>query len=116
MDDARRTRKKDEVGESRQAEKLRQGGDLFIIDNSDETWKAVRYLHDWADVAHTFDIATGYFEIGALLALDGQWQKLDKLRILMGDEISSRTKKALLAGIKSGAGHIRRLSPKERGK
>jgi hypothetical protein len=31
-------------------------------------------------------VVTGYFEIGALLALDGQWQKLDKLRILMGDE------------------------------
>jgi phosphatidylserine/phosphatidylglycerophosphate/cardiolipin synthase-like enzyme len=81
----------------------RQGGDLFIVDNSDETWKAVRYLHDWADIAHTFDIATGYFEIGALLALDGQWQKLDKLRILMGNEVSVRTKKALLEGIKAGA-------------
>ena len=37
----------------------RQGGDLFIVDNSDETWKAARYLHNWADIAHTFDIATG---------------------------------------------------------
>ena len=81
----------------------RQGGDLFIVDNSDETWKVARYLHDWAELAHTFDIATGYFEIGSLLALDGQWQKLDKLRILMGDEVSGRTKKALLAGIKAGA-------------
>jgi len=83
--------------------KARQGGDLFIVDNSDETWKVARYLHDWADIASAFDIATGYFEIGALLALDGQWQKLDKLRILMGGEVSGRTKKALLAGIKAGA-------------
>ena len=37
--------------------------------------------------------------IGALLALDGQWQKLEKLRILMGDEVSRRTKKALLEGV-----------------
>ena len=36
---------------------------------------------------------------GALLALDGQWQKLDKIRILMGDEVFKRTKKALLAGL-----------------
>jgi HKD family nuclease/superfamily II DNA or RNA helicase len=78
-----------------------KGGDLFIVDNSDQDWKVRRYLHDWADLAHSFDIATGYFEIGALLALDGQWQKLDKIRILMGDEVSKRTKKALLAGLEN---------------
>ena len=75
------------------------GGDLFIVDNSDKAWKARKYLHDWADIARAFDIATGYFEIGALLALDGQWQKLEKLRILMGDIVSKRTKKALLEGV-----------------
>jgi len=51
------------------------------------------------DIATKFDVATGYFEIGALLALDGQWQKLEELRILMGDEVSKRTKKALLFAI-----------------
>ncbi len=75
--------------------------DLFIVDNSDKHWKAKDYLHEWADLAHAFDVATGYFEIGALLALDGQWQKLDKLRILMGDEVSKRTRDALLAGIET---------------
>lgn len=79
----------------------RSGSDLFIVDNGDKSWKAQHYLHEWADLAHTFDIATGYFEIGALLALDGQWQKLDKLRILMGDEVSKRTRSALLEGVKS---------------
>jgi hypothetical protein len=81
------------------------GSDLFIVDNSDNDWKVQNYLKEWAELAHSFDIATGYFEIGALLAMDGQWQKLDKLRILMGDEVSKRTKKALLAGIES-AGRI----------
>jgi superfamily II DNA/RNA helicase len=75
--------------------------DLFIVDNGDKNWKARNYLHEWADLAHTIDVATGYFEIGALLALDGQWQKLDKLRILMGDEVSKRTRDALLEGVKS---------------
>ena len=75
--------------------------DLFIVDNSDKNWKAKNYLHEWADLAHTFDVATGYFEIGALLALDGQWQKLDKLRLLMGDEVSKRTRNALLAGVET---------------
>jgi hypothetical protein len=77
----------------------KSGGDLLIVDNSDSEWKVKRYLHDWADLATSFDIATGYFEIGALLALDGQWHKLEHLRILMGDEVSKRTKKALLEGV-----------------
>ena len=76
-----------------------QGGDLFIVDNSGKDWKVRRYLHDWTEIANSFDIATGYFEIGALLLLDQQWQKLDHLRILMGDEVSKRTKKALLLGL-----------------
>ena len=79
----------------------RSGGDLFIVDNSDSDWKVKQYLHDWAELADRLDVATGYFEIGALLALDGQWQKLNKLRILMGDQVSMRTKKALLAGIEA---------------
>ena len=61
--------------------------DLFIVDKGDRNWKAKDYLHEWAELAHAFDVATGYPETGALLVLDGQWQKLDKLRILMGDEV-----------------------------
>lgn len=82
-------------------ETKKQGADLFIVDNSDEDWKVKEYLREWTEIAHTFDIATGYFEIGALLALEGQWQKLDKLRILMGDEVTKRTQRALVAGIES---------------
>lgn len=78
----------------------KQGSDLFIVDNSDSDWKVKNYLHDWTEIASKFDIATGYFEIGALLTLDGQWQKLEKLRILMGDEVSKRTRNALLEGIR----------------
>jgi len=78
---------------------LKSGSDLFIVDNSDADWKVRDYLREWADIARSFDIATGYFEIGSLLALDGQWQKLERLRILMGDEVSKRTKKALLEGL-----------------
>jgi len=84
-----------------QEKKIQNGSDLFIVDNSDQDWKVRNYLHEWIDLAHKFDIATGYFEIGALLALEGQWQKLEKIRILMGDEVSKRTKKALLAGVET---------------
>lgn len=76
------------------------GSELFIVDNSDEDWKALRYLHDWCQLSKSIDIATGYFEIGALLALDGEWQKIDKIRLLIGDEVSKRTKKAFDQGLK----------------
>jgi superfamily II DNA or RNA helicase len=77
----------------------RRGGDLFIVDNSDGEWKVLNYLREWSEISHTFDIATGNFEIGSLLALDGHWQKLEKIRILMGNEATKRTRRALLAGV-----------------
>lgn len=78
---------------------MKAGGDIFIVDNTDEYWKVAQYLQEWTQIAHAFDIATGYFEIGALLALDGQWQKLDKIRILMGDEVSKRTMQAFQSAL-----------------
>lgn len=75
------------------------GGDIFIVDNSDADWKVAQYLRDWTDIANKLDIATGYFEIGALLALDSKWQQLQSIRILMGDEVSRRTRKAFEDGI-----------------
>ena len=80
-----------------------KGGDLFIVDNSISGWTGLRYLQEWTELAKGFDIATGYFEIGALLALDGQWQNLEKIRILMGDEVTRRTKKALLDALRDRA-------------
>lgn len=77
--------------------------DLFIVDNSSEEWTGLRYLAEWTEFAKSFDIATGYFEIGALLALDGKWQNLDKIRILMGDETTARTKKLLVEAIRNRA-------------
>ena len=67
-----------------------EGGELFIVDNSDSEWKGLKYLQDWTDIASAFDIASGFFEIGSLLALDGRWQALEKIRILLGAEISAR--------------------------
>lgn len=80
-----------------------KGRDLFIVDNSVSGWTGLRYLEEWSSIAKSFDIATGYFEIGALLALEGHWQKLDKLRILMGAETTQRTRKAMLDAAKARA-------------
>lgn len=68
---------------------------LFIVDNSEEGWTGLRYLEEWTDIASSFDIATGYFDIGSLLALDGKWQQLDRIRILMGAETTSRTRNVI---------------------
>src|SRR5437762_1240093 len=77
-----------------------EGGELFIVDNSDSEWKGLKYLQDWTEIASAFDIASGFFEIGSLLALDGRWQQLDKIRILLGAEMSARTRQALLEGLR----------------
>lgn len=74
------------------------GSELFIVDNSDTDWKVQRYLRDWCQISKQIDIATGYFEIGSLLSLGEDWQKVDSIRILMGDEVSLRTKKAFENG------------------
>lgn len=70
------------------------GTDLLIVDNSDKRWKVSTYLQEWCDISQSIDIATGNFEIGGLLALSDKWQKVDQIRILMGDLTSLRTKQA----------------------
>ena len=70
------------------------GGGLFIVDNSVSGWTGLEYLRQWCDLARSFDIAAGFFEIGALLALDGRWQQLEGMRLLMGDEVSLCTRAA----------------------
>lgn len=74
--------------------------ELFIVDNSDSEWKVRNYLADWCELSRCIDIATGYFEIGALLALKDKWQQVDSIRLLMGDEVSKRTKRAFEEGLK----------------
>lgn len=79
----------------------KSGSELFIVDNSDQDWKVLKYLHDWCQLSAKIDIASAYFEIGSLLALDGEWQKVDQIRLLMGDEVSKRTKRVFIEGLDS---------------
>lgn len=73
--------------------------DQFIVDNSAEDWKALQYVREWCDISSAIDIATGHFEIGAFLALDGAWQKVDKIRLLVGGETSRATADAIAAAL-----------------
>jgi Helicase conserved C-terminal domain/PLD-like domain len=77
-----------------------RGSDLFIVDNSDEEWTVLRYLDSWCRLSKSLDVATGYFEIGSLLALDNEWDKIDTIRVLMGDEVTRKTKAAFSEALK----------------
>ena len=79
------------------------GRGLFIVDNSVAGWTGLRYLEEWSSIARAFDVATGFFEIGALLALDGKWQGLEKIRVLMGAETTQSTRRALLNAVRTRA-------------
>ena len=94
----RREHKVGQVASKRDSE-----GPLFIVDNGEGGRDGLGYLREWCEIADAFDIATGYFETGALVALDGHWQKLDKLRILMGDQVTAGTKKAILEAVRARA-------------
>jgi superfamily II DNA or RNA helicase len=75
--------------------------ELFIVDNTNSEWKVWSYLSEWCELSKAIDIATGYFEIGAFLCLQEKWQSVDQFRILMGDEVSLRTKRAFVDGLKN---------------
>lgn len=68
-----------------------QHNDLYIVDNSEADASVKKYLTEWCAVSKQMDIATGYLEVGGLLTLDGDWQKLDKIRIIFGNEVTKRT-------------------------
>lgn len=47
------------------------------------------------------DVATGFFEIGSLLDLDGDCQRRDKIRLLMGDEVTRKAKEAFSEALRA---------------
>lgn len=65
-----------------------------ILDNRNEN-TVLAALKRLLPESRSLDVATGYFEIGSLLALDSFWNKLESIRIVMGDETTKRTKKEL---------------------
>jgi hypothetical protein len=69
--------------------------DLYIVDNSTPEQSVKKYLNEWCGISRQMDIATGYFEVGGLLELDGKWQKLEKSRSILGSEITKRTREII---------------------
>jgi len=54
-----------------------------IIDNRGEN-TALNLLRELLGYSRALDVATGCFEIGGLLELDGHWQQLERIRVLTG--------------------------------
>lgn len=71
---------------------------LYIVDNTEDL-NVKKYLSEWCSISKQMDIATGYLEIGGLLSLDGEWQQLDKIRIILGNEVTKRTKDVIDATV-----------------
>jgi len=73
-----------------------------IIDNFENN-TLLQALQKFLPETINIDIATGFFEIGSLLKLDGCWNNLEKMRIVMGDETTKRTKIELLEIARRGS-------------
>lgn len=69
-----------------------------IIDNRGDN-TVLQALQKLLPNLQKMDIATGVFEVGSLLLLEGFWQNLDKIRVLMGHETTKTTKKVILEAL-----------------
>ncbi|MFC1737755.1 helicase-related protein [Planctomycetota bacterium] len=69
-----------------------------IIDNRNDN-TVLQALQKLLPNLQKMDIATGIFEVGSLLQLEGLWQQLDKIRVLMGNETTKTTKKVIVEGL-----------------
>jgi hypothetical protein len=66
-----------------------------IIDNRNDN-KVLHALQRLLPNLQRMDVATGVFEVGSFLLLEGLWQDLERIRILMGDETTRRTKREIV--------------------
>ena len=66
----------------------------FFDNRTDARQIAARIVADLEKSSY-LDVATGFFEIGGLLQLEAHWERLDKIRILMGSALGERTRKIL---------------------
>ena len=73
-----------------------------ILDNR-ESNTVLEALKRLLPESKTLDVATGYFEIGSLLALDTFWNGLEKIRLVMGDEMTKRTRRELIEGLRKSS-------------
>jgi superfamily II DNA/RNA helicase len=69
-----------------------------IIDNRNDN-TVLNALQKLLPSLQKIDIATGIFEVGSLLQLEGLWQQVPEIRILMGNETTKTTKKVIVQAL-----------------
>lgn len=73
-----------------------------IIDNNKDN-TLLTALSQLMQITRQLDVGTGRFEIGSLLSLGSTWHGIEKMRILSGDETSSRTRDFLVKAVVTDA-------------
>ena len=74
--------------------------DQFIVDNRANAVTAGQFLTEWCKLSSALDVATGYFDTKAFDSLSPAWESLEKIRLLMGSEVTSGVKSVILAAVK----------------
>jgi superfamily II DNA/RNA helicase len=69
-----------------------------IIDNRGRN-TLDRVLRSLLPDTKSWDIATGFFEMGGFLVLDSAWRTAPRIRVLFGDETTRRTRRELVASM-----------------
>jgi superfamily II DNA or RNA helicase len=69
-----------------------------IIDNRGRN-TLDRVLRSLLPDTKSWDIATGFFEMGGFLVLDSAWRTAQRIRVLFGDETTRRTRRELVASM-----------------
>ena len=69
-----------------------------ILDNRNNN-TVLNALQKLVPSLQKLDVATGVFEVGSLLQLEGLWQQVPKIRIMMGTETTKTTKKAIVEAL-----------------
>jgi superfamily II DNA or RNA helicase len=75
--------------------------DQFIVDNKSDSLTVGAFLTEWCQVSSELNIATGYFDTKAFNSLEPGWKTLEKIRLLMGAEVTSGVRSQILKAVKA---------------
>lgn len=94
------------------------GSELFIIDNSDQEWKVLRYLHDWCQISDKIDVDQsfgGAAEKGANCIICISWSEVAMLPLCFKGSRASRPSYSMAArDIRRNSGRAELHSPDEK--
>ena len=74
---------------------MSESAELRLVDNETEERTVATALKKHLGAAGGLDVATGFFEVGGLLALEGVWQQAGSIRILLGAVVGKRSRQLL---------------------